>query len=121
MVVLKALHNSSGFPKAPRPPQIPTQAVHKLLSDPLIFELANIQRRLGWNHSPGFKRQLQTCHHNPVVGIEELRTPIDPAVLGHPQATTNEHMVNLLCHTKNRWNTKSSDDLVGAESMNQPP
>ena len=34
-----------------------------------------------------------------VVGVEELRTPVDPAVLDHPPSTINEHMVNLLCHT----------------------
>ena len=28
-----------------------------------------------------------------------LSTPVDAAVLDHPPATINEHMVNLLCHT----------------------
>ena len=79
-------------------PQIPTQRVHKLLRYPLILELANIQPRLGWYHSPGFKLQLQSCYNKPVVSIEELSTLVDPAVLDHPPATINEHMVNLLCH-----------------------
>jgi len=92
------LHNSSGFPKAPRPPKIPTQPVGKLLSYPVILKLTNIQSWLGWNHSPAFKLQLQSCYNKPVVGIEELSTPVDPAVLNHPPATI-EHMVNLLCHT----------------------
>jgi len=37
--------------------------------------------------------------NKPVVRIEELSTPVDPAVLDYPPATINEHMVNLLCHT----------------------
>ena len=77
-------------------PQIPTQPVRKLLSYPLILELANIQPRLGWYHSLEFKLQLQSCDNKPVVSIEELSTPLDPAVLDHPPATINEHMVNLL-------------------------
>ena len=40
-------------------PQISTQLVRKLLIYPLILEIANIQPRLGWYHSPGFKLQLQ--------------------------------------------------------------
>ena len=80
-------------------PQISTQPVRKLLSYPLILELANIQPRLGWYHSPGFKVQLQSCYNKPVVSIEELSTPVDPAVLDHPPATINEDMVNLLYHT----------------------
>ena len=99
MVVLKALHNSSGFPKAPRLPQIPTQPVRKLHSYPLVLEVANIQPRLEWNHSPGFKLQLQSCHHKLVVGIEQLSSPEDPAVLDHPPVTINEHMVSLICRT----------------------
>ena len=80
-------------------PQIPTQPVRKLLSYLFILELAKIQPRLGWYHSPGFKLQLQSCYHQPVVGIEELSTSVDPAVLDHPPATINEHMVNLLYNT----------------------
>ena len=102
------------IPQSTQTPQIPTQPVYKLLSYPLILELANIQPRLGWYHSPRFKLQLQSCHNKPVVGIEELSTPVDPAVLDHPPATINEHMVNLLGHT-------ASNELVGAETMNQPP
>jgi len=98
-VVLNALHNFSVFPKGPRPPQLPTQPACKLLSYPLILELTNIQPRLGWYHSPRFKLQLQSCEHKPVVGIEELSTPVDTAVLDHLPANINEHMVNLLCHT----------------------
>ena len=78
-------------------PQIPAQPVRKLLSYPLIFELANIQPR--WYHSPGFELQLQSCYNKPVVGIEELSTPVDPAVLNHPAVTINEQMVNILCDT----------------------
>ena len=100
MVVLKALQKSSGFPKSAKPSQISTQPVHNLLSYPLILELANIQPWLGWYHSPGFL-QLQSCYHKPVVGIEKLSTPVDPAVLDHPPVTINEYMVNLLCHTTN--------------------
>ena len=62
--------------------KIPTQPVRKLLGYPLILELPNIQPRLGWHHSPGFKLQLQSCHNKPVVGIEELSTSVDPAVMG---------------------------------------
>ena len=80
-------------------PQISTLPVHKLLSYPLILELANMQPRLGWYHSPGFKLQLQSCYNKPVVGIEELSNLVDPAVLDHPPASINEHRVNLLCHT----------------------
>ena len=69
------------------------------LSYPPILELANIQPRLGWYHSPGFKVQLKSCYNKPVVSIEELSTPVNPAVLVHPPATINEDMVNLLCHT----------------------
>ena len=75
--------------------QIPTQPVRKLLSYPLILELSNIQPRLGWYHSSGLELQLQSCYHKPVVGVEELSTWVDPAVLDHPPATINEHMVNL--------------------------
>ena len=78
--------------------QIPTQPVLKL-SFPPILELANIQPRLGWYHSPRFKMQLQSSYHKPVVGIEEFNTPVDPAVLDHLPATINKHLVNLLCHT----------------------
>jgi len=85
--------------KSTQTPQISTQLVLKLLSYPLILELANIQPRLGWYHSPAFKVQLQRCDNKPVVSIEELSTPVDPAVLDHPPATINEVMVNLLCHT----------------------
>ena len=94
--MLKALHNSSGFPT--QTPQILTQPVRKLLSYPLILELTNIQPRLGLDHSSGFTLQLQSCDNDPVVSVEELSTPVDPAVLDHPPATINEHMVNLLCH-----------------------
>jgi len=101
MVVLKALHNSSGSRKAlrPPPPKIPNQPVHKLLSYPLILGLATIQPRLGWYHSSGFMLQLQGCDDKPLVSIEELSTPVDPAVLDHSPATINEQMVNLFCHT----------------------
>ena len=51
---------------------------------------------LGWYHSPKVKLQLQSCYNKPVVVIEELSTPVDPAFLGHPPATITEHMVNLL-------------------------
>ena len=54
--------------------------------------------RLGWYHSPGFELQLQSCYNKPVVSIEELSTPVDPAVLDYPPGTIKEHMVNLLCH-----------------------
>ena len=101
------------------PPQISIQPVRKLLRYPLILEFANIQPRLGWYHSPSFKLQLQSCLNKPVVSIEELSTPVDPAVLDHPSVTINKHMVNLLCHTVK--NTKSSVEPVGAETMNQPP
>ena len=77
----------------------PTRPVCKLLSYPLNLELANIQPRLGWYHSTGFKVQFQNFYHKPVVGFEELSTPVDPAVLDHPPATINEQMVDLLCHT----------------------
>ena len=86
-------------PQSTQTPQIPTQSVRKLLSYPLILELANIQPRLGWYHSPGFKLQLQSCYNQPVVSIEELSTLVDPAVLDHCLMTINKHMVNLLCHT----------------------
>ena len=98
-MVLKALHNSSGSPKTIRPPPKTHSKVHKLLSDHLILELANIQPRLGWYHSPGFKLQLQSCYNKPMVSIEELSTLVDPAGLDYPPVTINEHMVNLLCHT----------------------
>ena len=87
------------IPQSTQTPEIPTQPVCKLLGYPLILELANIQPRLGWYHSPGFKLQLQSCYNKPVVSIEELSTPVDPAVLDHPPATINEHMVKHLCHT----------------------
>ena len=48
-------------------PQIPTQPVRKLLRNPLILELANIQPRLGWYYSSGFKLQIQSCYNKPVV------------------------------------------------------
>ena len=83
------------IPQSTQIPQISTQPVRKLLSYPLILELANIQPRLGWYHSPGFKVQLQSCYNKPVVSIEELSTLVDPALLDHPPATINE----LLCHT----------------------
>ena len=86
-------------PQSTQTPQILTQPVRNLLSYPLILELANIQPWLGGYHSPGFKVQLQSCYNTPVVRIEELNTPVDPAVLDHPPATINEHLVNLLCHT----------------------
>ena len=98
VVVSNARDNSSGFPKAPRP-QNSTQPNRKLLSYPLILELANIQPKLGWYHSPEFKLQLQSCYNKPVVSIEELSIPVDPAVLDHPPATIIENMANLLCHT----------------------
>ena len=79
-------------------PQISTQLVRKLLSYPLILELANIQPRLGLYHSPGFQVQLKSCYNKPVISVEELSTPVDSAVLDHPPATINEHVVNLLCH-----------------------
>ena len=87
------------IPQSTQTPQIPIRPVCKLLSYPLILELANIQLRLGWYHSPIFKLQLQSCYHKLVVGVEELSTPVDTAVLDHPQAIITEHMVNLLCHT----------------------
>ena len=87
------------IPQSTQTPQIPTQPVCKHLSYPLILELANIQAKLGWYHSPGFKLQLQSYYNKPVVGIEELSTPVDPAVLDHHPVTINDHMVNLLCHT----------------------
>ena len=93
MVVLKALHTSSGFPKTP------IQPLCKLLSYSLILELANIQCRLGSCHSSGFEVQLQSFYNKLVVGNEELRTLVDPADLDHPPASIIEHMVNLLCHT----------------------
>ena len=67
--------------RIPQTPQISTQLVHKLLSYPHILELADIQNRLGWYHSPGFKVQLKSCNNKPVVSIEELSTPVDSAVL----------------------------------------
>ena len=63
---------------------------------------------------------LQSCYHKPVVSIEELCTPVDPAVLDHPPATINEHSQSPLPHHQH-WKTKSSDEPVGAEIMNQPP
>ena len=108
------------IPQSTQTPQISIQPVHKLLSYPPILDVANIQPRLGLYHSPGFNLQLQSCSNKPVVSIEELSTPVDPAVLDHPPATINEHMLNLLCHTLH-WNNKSRDEPVGAETMNQPP
>ena len=87
------------IPQSTQTPQIPTQAVRKLLSSPLVLEFANIQPRLGWYHSPRFKLQLQSCYNKPVVGIEELSPSVDPTVLDHPPATINEHVVIILCHT----------------------
>ena len=87
------------IPQSTQTPQISIQPVRKLLSYLLILELANIQPRLGWYHSSGWKVQLQSCYNKPVVSIEELSTPVDPAVLNHPSVTINEHTVNLLCHT----------------------
>ena len=84
------------IPQSIQTPQISTHPVHKLLSYPLILELANIQSRLGWYHSPGFKLQLQSWCNKPVINIEELSTLVDPSVLDHPPATINEHMVNPL-------------------------
>ena len=86
------------IPQITQTPQISTHPVRKLLSYPPILEFANIQPRLGWYHSPGFKLQPQSCY-KPVVSIEELSTLLDPTVLDHSPATINEHMVNLLCHT----------------------
>ena len=80
-------------------PQISTQPVRKLLSYSFNLELANIQPQLGRYHSPGYKLQLQSCYNKPVVGVEKLSTPVDPAVLEHPPATINGHMVNLVHHT----------------------
>ena len=48
-------------PQSTQTPQMSTQPVRKLLSYPLILQLANIQPRLGWYNSPGFKVQLQSC------------------------------------------------------------
>ena len=62
------------IPQSTQTPQIATQPVRKLLISPLILELANIQPRLGWCHSPRFELKLQSCYHKPVVGIEELST-----------------------------------------------
>ena len=59
------------IPQSTQTRQISTQPVRKLLSCPLIVELANIQPRLECYHFPGFKLQLQSCYHKPVVGIEE--------------------------------------------------
>ena len=87
------------IPQSTQTPQIPSQLVCNLLSYLLILELANIQPRQGWYHSSGFKLQLQSCYNKPLVGIEELRTPVDPAVLDQPPVIINKHMVNLLCHT----------------------
>ena len=92
MVVFKALFR---IPQSTETLKIPTQPVRKLLSYLLILEFANIQPRLGWYHSPGFKLQLQSCYNKPVVGIEELSTPVDTAVLDHPSVTINEHVVTL--------------------------
>ena len=79
--------------------EITTKPFCKLISYPLILELANIQLRLGWYYSPRFKLQLNSCYNNPMVIIEEVSTPVDPVVLDHPPATINDVMVNLLCHT----------------------
>ena len=68
-------------------PQMSTQPVRKLLSYPLILELANVQPRLGWYHSPGFKVQLKSCNNKSVVIIEELSTLVDPTFLDHSPAT----------------------------------
>ena len=86
------------IPQSTQTPQIPTLPVRKLLSYPLILELATIQPRLVWYHSPGFKLRLQSCY-KPVVSIEKLSTLLDSAVVDHPPATIIEHMVNLLCRT----------------------
>ena len=70
-------------PQSTQTPKIPTQPVCKLLSYPLILELANIQPKLGWYHSPGFKLELQSCCNKPVVSIEELSTWVEPGVMNH--------------------------------------
>ena len=77
-------------------PQILIQAVRKLIY-PLILELANIQPRLGWYESLRFLLQLQSCYNQPIVGSEEVSTPVDPVVLDHSPATINVHRVNLFC------------------------
>ena len=75
------------------------QPVHKLLSYPFNLELANIQPRLGWYHSLGFKVLLKELLQQAGSQFEELSTPVVPTFLDHPPATINEHVVNLLCHT----------------------
>ena len=65
------------IPQSTQIPQISTHPVHKLLSHPLILEPAHIQPWLGWYHSPGFKVQLKSYYNKPLVGIEELSTPVE--------------------------------------------
>ena len=65
------------IPQSTQTPQISTQPVRKLLSYPLILELANIQPTLGWYRSPRFKLHLQSCCNKPVVSIGELSTLVE--------------------------------------------
>ena len=117
---MKALHNSSGSLKAPRHPKSPLSLF--VNSSATLSSLSMPTSSLGWDGTILLDLSCNlSCYYKPVVSIEELSTPVDPAVLDHPPVTINKHMVNLLCHThRQRWNTKSSDEPVGAETMNQP-
>ena len=60
-------------------PLMPLLPVHwysfhlKLLSYPLILELANIEPRLGWYHSPGFDLQIQSSS-TPISSTRSLKS-----------------------------------------------
>ena len=57
-------------------------------------------KTISWKHENTWK-QLQSCYNKLVVSIEELSTPVDPAVLDNPPTTIKEH--NLLCQTISVW------------------
>ena len=106
------------IPQSTQTPQIPTQPVPKLHSYPLSLELADIQPRLGWYHSPGFKLQLQSCYNKSVIAIGELSTPVTPCSSGSSSSNHQQaHGQSPLPHHQH-WNTKSSNDPVGAETVN---
>ena len=67
-------------------PQIPTQPVCKLLSYPLIFELANIQSWLEWYHPLGFELQIHGCCNKPSLTV--WLWVLKP-LTNHPKSTTS--------------------------------
>ena len=75
-------------------PQIPTQPVRN--SSTTLSSLSLPTSSLGWDGTilPDLIC-LQSCCNKPVVSIEELSTPVDPAVVHHPPVTMNKHRVNL--------------------------